>query len=284
MKIVLYNNFGNGDIFFSRAIINLIHKIFPNHVLIYKHSKEIGLLKDYDFILEESLDDFCNMEETIRVVDDKLYINTWYGQNHRNFMAQGGGTSLRTIQLIIQNIQSYLNTNVPISEVDIYPTVDYEKLKINFDLVKNSILICNDNAVSGQSNNMDLDPMILYLSKKYKDIMFYVTKKTNLFSENITYIDDLLTQRPNLLEVSYISNYSSIIIGRCSGPYSYCMTKENILDENKSLIALCGNYIIGIWSKDFFKCNYIHSYTGELSIVQNIIENEIERKYIKSNI
>jgi hypothetical protein len=284
MEIILYNNFNNGDVFFSRAIINLIHKIFPNHVLTYKHSKKKGLLKDYDFIVEESLDVFCDMEQTIRSVDNKLYVNTWYGQNHRNFMARGGGTTLRTVQLIIQNIQSYLNTNVQISEIDIYPTVDYEKLKININLIKNNILICNDDSVSGQSNNMDLEPIISYLSQKYKDIMFYVTKKTNFFSENITYIDDLLTQRPNLLEVSYISNYSSIIIGRCSGPYSYCMTKENILDANKSLVAICNDYINGIWSKYFFKCNYIHLYTNDLSNVQNIIENEIERKFNKSNI
>lgn len=279
-KIILYNNFHNGDIFFSRFIVNMILEKFPELKISYKHGQKKGLLRDYNNIVEEPLDNYCNMEDTVKIVDSSLYINTWYGQDNRKIMQMGGGTTLETVNIIINNILNFINEKLTFNKVDIYPSVYFSNLKIDYIPKYGNILICNDDSMSGQSNNIDLISTIIQLSKKYKNNIFYVTKKIDFYSDNIFYVDDIFQNRPNLLEISYISNYSSIIIGRCSGPYSFCMTKQNILDEHKTLIAICGDYLNGIWDRNFYKCNYLHLPTNNISEIQFVIETEIDKKHI----
>lgn len=279
-KIHIYNNFNNGDVFFSRQIIDKVHKYFPSEIIIYHHKCTKGILKDISYIEEQDLNQFCIEEKTIFEVNGgDLYINTWYGQGNMKFFQQGGGTTLKTIYLITKNILTYLNFDEIFEENEmIYPIINYPHSFFFKNYRTYKILICNDDSLSGQSKNTNLDFLINTLSLKFPRFIFYVTKKMETFSRNVIFTDDIYLSRPNLLEISYISKHCNIIIGRASGPYSYSMTQENILDKYKTFISLSNDYLTGIWDSRFHKCNYYHLPESNINHITDRITNILFEK------
>ena len=43
--------------------------------------------------------------------------------------------------------------------------------------------------------------------------------------------------RPDLIYMGYIARHCDLIIGRNSGPFTYCMTKENLIDSPKKFLS-----------------------------------------------
>lgn len=285
MNYHLYNNFHNGDIFFSRPIIKMLQTSFPTDNFFFHHKCTKGILKDLDNILELDLNEYCNMQEKIKIYNNSdVYINTWYGQNNLEFFNRGGGTTLTTVYLILNYIKQNLNLNFNVEEsVEIYPSINYKKLNLNLSPIENDyrfkILICNDDSKSGQSHNTELDYMIGILTQNYNDATFYVTKKINLKKNNLIFTDDLFPNRPNLLEISNLSRFCNFIIGRSSGPYSYSMCKENILDPSKSFLSLTNIPITGIWDNRFHKCNYSYNSSSNIKIITSFINEKLYPQY-----
>lgn len=274
-QIHLYNNYNNGDVFFSRSIIEIIHNYFPSEKIIFHHKCPKGILKDFTYILENDLNEFCLDKNTIIENEDgDIYINTWYGQGNMKFFQQGGGTTLKTVYLIIKNILHYFNINESVEENEnIYPKLMPHPSFFFQNLRTYKVLICNDESLSGQSRNTNLDPLINKLSYIFPNVIFYVTKKMDTINKNVIFTDDIYPYRPNLLEVSYISKYCNVIIGRSSGPYSYSMTQENILDKYKTFISLSNDYLTGIWDMRFHKCDYYHIPESNINHIIDKITN-----------
>jgi hypothetical protein len=278
MTIIFYNNFNNGDVHFSRGIIETIVKIFPNCKYYYLHKNKKGLLKDITYLVESELDENCDMEQSVLFLNDKIYINTWYGQNYRKFLNLGG-TTLLTVKLILENILSILNIQTLINKENLLPNIYYENInKPKIDDGFN-VLICNNNAISGQANNVNLNETINFLSENNPNINFYVTEKIDLVKTNIIYTSDITESFPDLVDISYISTKCKLVVGRSSGPYSFSLTKTNLLDENKSFFALCHDYNTGIWCQDIIKCKYYHEPSNDINKItqslQNIISNYV---------
>lgn len=274
-KIIFYNNFHNGDVHFSRGIVKTIVKYFPDCEYFYLHNNKKGILKDLSHIVESDLDEYCDMEKSVTFIDNKIYINTWYGQNYRNFLNMGG-TTLLTIKLILQHILNTLNIDHSIDNKTLLPHIVFESIKKPNVSENFNVLICNNNAISGQANNVDLNGVIDTISENNPHIMFYVTDKIDLNKQNIIYTSDITESNPDLLEISYISNRCKIIIGRSSGPYSFSITDINLLDENKSFLALCHDYNTGIWDANLSKCKYYHESGNNVNKITNIIQNIID--------
>jgi hypothetical protein len=223
-KIIFYNNFHNGDVHLSRGLIEIIVNLFPNCEYFYSHNNNKGLLKDIPYIKETDLDNHCDMEKSVSIIDDKIYINTWYGQNYRKFL-QIGGTTLLTIKLISHHLLKELNKEILVSDQDLLPKVYSENIKKPSVSENFNVLICNNNSLSGQAINVDLHSMIDVISDNNPNITFYVTDKLNLRKKNIIYTSDITENFPDLVEISYISTKCKIIVGRSSGPYSFSLTK-----------------------------------------------------------
>ena len=69
--------------------------------------------------------------------------------------------------------------------------------------------------------------------------MFYVTQAFPTDLNNIVDANTLVADKTksNLNEISYISRFCDIIVGRGSGPFCFTHVKENLYDENKTYIA-----------------------------------------------
>jgi hypothetical protein len=273
MTINFYNNFNNGDIHFSRGLINLVKKTYPNYQYNFLHKNKKGILKDMSFINELDLNEKCAQNKGVSFYDGEIYINTWYGQNDFIFLRQNGGCTLKTVMAISSYIFSQLNKTINFEEETLYPTVDFKNFTVPNTTKNFKILICNSESLSEQSNNVNLDHMIDVLSDLYPEITFYVTKKTEITKQNIIYTSDITNITPDLLEISYISTKCEIIVGRGSGPYSFSILLENIKDDRKTFVGLCNKYIEGIWDTRFLKCKYVHNSSGDIdNITKNLIE------------
>jgi hypothetical protein len=269
MKINFYNNCNNGDVHFSRKIISVVKEIYPDAEFYFLHRNRKGLLKDLKFITEGNLNDKCVQNNGVTKYENEIYINTWYGQQNLIFMIKGGGTTLMTVNYILQDIMLNLGKIIDFPEETIYPSVDFNN--IDLPLINNgfNVLICNNESLSGQANNVNLDYMIDVVSSLYPNITFYITKKIAIYKPNVIFTSDITNVLPDLLEISYISTKCNIIVGRSSGPYSFSMLLENIKDENKTLIGLCNNSIDGIWDTRFLKCRYVHNPSGDINVITN---------------
>lgn len=271
MVINFYNNYNNGDVHFSRKLIFLIKELYPNCEYNFLHKNKKPILKDLEFLKEKDLDQNCHQHESVIFYNDCLYINTWYGQNNSTFINRGGGCTLVTTKLIIENIFNVLNKTLHVDEESIYPTIDFDNIKKPSLVGGFKILICNNNAISGQANNINLDTMIEFISEMFPHITFYVTNKFTTNKKNIVFTYDITNTSPDLIEISYISTKCNIIIGRSSGPYSFSLLYENIMDKNKTFFALCNNYLEGIWDTNHLKCKYYHDSSNDIDKITNTL-------------
>lgn len=280
MDIYFYNQTGNGDVFYSREFIKDIkNKIGDSHY--YIHKKDFSILKDID-IKQIKMDELYSIPDQTKMLfkkDDNLYINTWVG----NLMRENEqlNVNLSTNYLLFYII--YETLGIKMEQKDFYiPKINFERIdKTNIDnffktLNKKAILVCNGNVLSFQSENFNFDIIINEISYLFKDILFIMTNDTKLSKSNVIKVSDILGYDiNNLLEISYISTKTDIIIGRCSGSFCFSHIKENMENHNKKFISI--NYHKGdIWVD--IETNAIQYWSNNFDINEIIkfIENKIK--------
>jgi hypothetical protein len=182
--------------------------------------------------------------------EDCFYINTWIGGYFSSDNEFNGECSLRGFHrmftFIYDKINKKFNVNLKVKSVENYhPFVDYSKFNVsNVDkfLSENKskkILVCNGPSLSGQTTyNTDMTEILEPLASNNQDKIFITTKKITTNINNIISTDDIIKSNTcDLNEISYISKFCYLIIGRNSGPFCFTLTDENINDENKTFLA-----------------------------------------------
>lgn len=277
--ITLYNHFHNGDVFFSRVMINILSKKYN---IRYYHNQRMPLLNDI-----ENLEEISGIPNSYYPANETFIsqniINTWIGQNNMMYLnsvnVNSGCTFENYFTLCKMISDSY---NIELSDVEEYlPQVDYDKLPNITNVVdtikelkllyNKIVLISNGNVKSNQSENFDFTPIINQLSNDYSDILFLTTQSIGAANKNVLSIDTITKIVPDLLLISYISTECDIIVGRASGPFCFSQTKENLLNPNKTFISFNHRYSEGkyyqnqkskfVWSNDY-------SYDNVLEIIK----------------
>lgn len=199
-----------------------------------------------------------SMNDKVVIKDNTLFINTWIGayisffkpdQVHGNFP-----TLNITWKCVFYIIENMLNTRIlsaPILEqykrlptVDMLPTTDWSFYDIMAakDFVKNKkdiVLFCNSRTASCQTRNSGIEFMvdtINEIAQRNPLTTFVCTQRipTNNFYNNIFFTDDIFAnvKGGDLNEIAYLSTYCKMIIGKSSGPYTFCHVKDNIMRED----------------------------------------------------
>jgi hypothetical protein len=272
----VFNHYHNGDIFYSRS---LVQQLIKKYNVVFYHNLNLGLFKDLTEVTEII---GIPVEFNPLTFIDGDNINSWLGANGHNNPTNGC------------SFYSYLNItkkvcdNFEIDSNDItLPKIKYENLenqkkildiildyKVRYDVI---VLISSGPVLSGQSENFDFWEIINVLSNTYKKVLFITTTKFSTQNENVVYSGNITNVYPDLLEISYISSFCDIIVGRSSGPYSFSQTHENMNDENKTFISFCNLEIEGKFYNES-KSKKIWSNNYEFRNVLNMIDDEIKKK------
>jgi len=272
-KLIFYNYFNNGDIFFSRIILK---PFFKKYDLEFYHKEKMGLFRDLPNISENSgIPETFDWENNKIFVSENIHntpINCWLAQS-----IDGRGAPYQNYPYPGCSFENYVELSKEISrlfnletfELEEYlPTIEYTNLP-NYDLITNKlldyknkfkkiILISNGDVRSSQSMNFNFTPFIDILSTEMYDILFITTQETGIIKNNVTTTYDITNILPDLLEVSLISTFCDVIVGRASGPYCFSQVKENLLDPNKTFVCFGNNRHIANFYQDC-KCNVIWS-------------------------
>jgi hypothetical protein len=287
-KIVFFNHYHRGDLFTHRAFIQELRKELPNILFEYLHYNHPKLTRDLNIPLVGNPDAFSK-KERFRIEGKTLYINTWIGC-YSKLMKKHGGLNMQS--LWEQWAEIYKNISVAVGRQIILnpsrehytPSVDFSFYNLeNIDqyLLQNSskkILFCNGSPKSNQSFSYNMADFIRQAAVEFPHIHFICTEKFQKDETNIFFTDDIIScteaeekRAPwedrivnicDLPEISYLSENCDLIVGKNSGPFCFCETKNNYLNPNKSFLSYNVSWGLGNLDSEsmsyslLLKCKY----------------------------
>lgn len=264
-SICFFNYFHNGDLFLSREFVSIVSKKLKNQYNCFyahhNHKKVIGDLDISSFHIKQisKLKDAYHRDKLFQI-ENTLFVNTWIGSYMKQFATDGfhcvqTGCNLIEYQKIWNVIVKVLSEKLKIdlsfqskNILDYIPVIDYEYYNIskakqfideNKDFKK--IIISNGPVHSGQSFNVfNYDDLVNNLALSYPNFQVIATKKYQTELKNILFAEDIIGDKEgcDLNEISYLSTFCDILIGRNSGPFCFMNVKENIENKNKIIISL----------------------------------------------
>ncbi len=289
-EICFYSGFGNGDLFNSREIIKEIVYNNKNYVFYYAHSKSPRMFADIPIKYAKLQDFMQNDRPFIIGQNNDLYINTWIGRDPK-YVLPGIGCILKNYIVMFQEILKQIGLKpLTKTEADYVPTFDYSKFEIQGvkDFItsygkNNNILISNGDAWSAQAINFSFTPAIIRLVERFPHHKFIITEAIDNYSApNLFYSGDITKTSDgfDLPEISYLSTFCNLIIGRASGPQVFAQVKENIFDKNKIFLIFSKHVNSAkLTSSDVLRLSKLyHSSTTDVDKVYEyarmLIENE----------
>jgi hypothetical protein len=279
--INIYNYFHNGDIFYSRMIIQGLIKNFKIN---YYHNLLSPLFLDIPEV-NEFVGIPTDFEKNLSFDIKNKKINTWIGQNGFKYLNRvNNGCTYENHLSLAKDVLD--NFGVEINNIEDYlPEIYHENIP-NIENITNKmielktifrkiVLISNGNIHSGQSDNFDFTPTIERLSNEHNDVLFLLCSQTHLSKDNVLHTNSITNFSPDLLHIGYLSKYCDIIIGRASGPYCFAQNKENLLNPEKTFIAFCHNLGEGKFYQNL-KSKFVWSNNYYIDSIYSTIKNEIK--------
>lgn len=250
-NIYFVNHFHNGDLHLSRGLVRFMKEKFPQFKYHYAHQCDAKVIKDLGMqhVNKRNIPMFKDRFGS-NLVGDKLYLNTWYAAHGNKYFNAWGIVFDVLYYLFDDYLKAHFNTNfdeLKVDPKDLMPSIDFSKYETsNVDnffkdkKYKKYIMFCNCNSLSGQAANFSFAPAIKYFSKIYPNygIIYTNTDKTIANASNVYSVSKIIGNIGNdLNECSYISEKCDFIVGKSSGPYTFAMTKKNMLESNKTMIS-----------------------------------------------
>ncbi len=243
-NVIFYNHYGNGDLFISREFVKEIMKVVPAKNYLYAHAKNPRMFADIPNLGYTKITDAMQMRSRCAKVGNDVLINTWLGVDS-TFVTRANSCSIynsfRMFNYILMSL-GYTHLSQPLENY--LPSVDYSKFDITpvDEFVKNHkdlILICNCQAQSGQAENFDMTPVIQSVCNTYPNMTFVVSDSVNVKAPNYVTSAEVTKSKDgfDLNEISYLSTFSNLIVGRSSGFQIFSMTKENCMNPKKGFLS-----------------------------------------------
>jgi hypothetical protein len=249
--VIFYNHYGVGDLWVSSEFVKHIMHIIPASSYEYAHTKDPHLLFDLKGVRSVKLNEYCMMREPYVIIGDSLYINTWIGYAYGKYVFPGVTCSLANYKRMFNDTLESLGYGTPFNRAneDYVPDPNYQYLDDtcisnvdNFifeNLTDTIVLICNGEVQSNQAFNFDFTPIINVLADTFTTVKFIITEDIANKPTNVYLARDIICkdEGSELPEISYLSSYADVIIGRSSGPFVFTQTENNYADEHKIIIS-----------------------------------------------
>lgn len=255
-KLVFYNCGNNGDIHYSRNFVKHIAQSLPVQSE-YQMNCNPLVLKDIGIPIHSFNSGSIVQNEMVYVENEKsLWINTWVGSSNAKFILNEVGCSLTANFEKYKEIYQVMNLNM-LEPKDYVPDISWESYDLsdanNFvstNMLEKMVLISNGPVMSGQSQNIDLNPVVEKLAENNPNISFVLTNNQSKVNKpNVAYTADILKSTScDLNEIAYLGTKSCLIVGRASGPFCFCHNKTTLFDFSKTFIAITNYRTDGLWA------------------------------------
>lgn len=251
MKIVFFNQFHNGDCFVGKGWVRNIMNQIPEAEFFYAHRNNPEIVKDLG-CEHLTIEQMPMIDKMVRIArddaDGTIYINTWCGafqgelfgyNQHSNYIIQH-----RMYELYCEQLTQILGRPITQSTNphDYLPFIDFTKYETddatNFAALFGDFnLICNGSAMSGQSGVGDMRNIINSLCVNFPQQTFVITQDIGVRHTNLHLTADIFKMESDLNQIAFLSKYAKLIVGKNSGPYTYCQYKENM--ERRDVTFFC---------------------------------------------
>jgi hypothetical protein len=275
----LYNHWHYGDIFTSRT---LIKPLLTKFNIIFYHNLNTPLLPDLEGLTEiKGIPKDFDMHSSNF---NEKKINAWIGQSQMQYFHKfETGCSLKNYLSFVFEVLDFYNipkenTEYYFPEVHFSKILKYSEIKSQLENYKTQykkiVFISNGDVHSGQSSNFDFSPIVTTLGQEHPEVLFLLSENKNISLPNIKFTSDITLLIPDLLQISLISTFCDVVVGRASGPFTYTLVKENILDKNKKFISFNNNQVEANYYNNLgFNLEWHSNY--EYNFVLNTIKNAI---------
>lgn len=252
-KIVFFNQFHNGDCFVGKQYVaeavRQLRVRYPDLSVAYAHGNDPAIIKDLG-LEHRTLDQIPQLDRMTRVGmspdQETVYVNTWVGCWQGSMFKYGEHINFVLLHGIWREYFKHLELEF-VEDPNYYlPVIDYAQYDVSQAESwiqqhgdRPAVLFCNGTANSGQSRVGDLTQTIDMLSSTYKDYNFVVTHKLDLERENIYYTDDIFAgQASDLNQIAYLAGSCDWIVGKNSGPFTYCQNASNLMNPSLTFLNL----------------------------------------------
>jgi len=245
-RLNFYCHYGNGDLFISREFVREIMQIIPAKEYYYSHGKNIRMFADFPKLKFTPItDDHVMRKHCFRLGDD-IYINTWLGVDS-NYVTPANSCSIDNSFRMYNDILCDLGFPLLSRSLEEYiPRVDYsffDVAPVNKFIRENSsrqmVFITNCLVQSNQAENFDFTPVIIRLCNENPDILFIISDPIGTTFDNLITTVEITQSKDgfDLNELSYLSLFVNLLVGRSSGAQIFSMTSENCMNPQKAFLS-----------------------------------------------
>jgi len=298
-KVYFHNPFGLGDVFVSRTFVKKIVDFFPEKDFYYVHGydpvmfKDIPRLKEITrgkFELEFKADTPFSAINSVQGTSSStpfrwtkikgtqsLHIATWYNSINEYQATYQKQSCFPILVLNFNNIFNCLKMEEIQSPKNFLPTVDYSKyqsddvkefmdgLKKRF---KKIVLVCNEEIQKTPIvENFNINQTVDEHVRNNKDTAFIFTNSNFPPDSNVFFTDSILKKKPkpDVIYMGLIAEYCDIIIGRCSGPMTCTLTKNNLVDNPRQYLVTTDFSEVSEWAveRDYSKLEHVTPFNME---------------------
>lgn len=271
-KIVFFNHYHRGDLLTHKEFIRQLKNELIDVEFEYLHFNHPKLTRDLD-IPKVGDPGHLDAKSPFYQDEDILYVNTWIGC-HWDLFCEHGGINMNSLWhswwRIINTVNSFFETSISLKEEKEFylPSIDFSRFDVqSIDKFletsgeRKRVLLCNGAPKSGQSFNSNMREFIEPLSDKFTNVDFICTEKFETSKTNIYFTDDIIVDTEvedkrapwedreknncDLQEISYLSENCNLIIGKNSGPFVFCETKNNYMNPDKKFLSFNVSWGIG---------------------------------------
>ena len=264
-KIVFFNHYHRGDLLTHKEYIRQIKNEMPSDMEYeYLHFNHPKLTRDLD-IPKTGTPDKLDHKTPFYQDGETLYINTWIGC-FWDIFCQHGGINMNSLwhqwEKIFETVNQAFSVELKLNEEKEFylPSIDFSKFNVatideylESNKGKGKILICNGAPKSGQSFSNNMSEFIIGVAKNYPNVDFICTEKFESSAWNVLFTDDIIRDTEveelrapwedrevnfcDLQEISYLSENVDAIVGKNSGPFVFCETKNNYMNPKKKFLS-----------------------------------------------
>ena len=241
-KSILYNHYGAGDVFESREFAREYIKVFNTEDNYYAHGKSPYILNDMKDLKFTDVTPRMHHRSAWMLSDNTMYVNMWIGRDGQYVLPQIGVVVEEHFRMhndILKDLgvgplSKGPHAYIPNIDYSAYETDNIDKFLLEVE-GKRLILISNGPVQSNQAKNFDFTPTIKLLCKTFPEYVFILTQNADLRAENLFYTGEIIniTTGVDLNEISYLSTFCDVCIGRNSGPHVFAQVLDNWMDKNK---------------------------------------------------